>query len=65
MSATSRMAQALVALFMGGVLFLNYPLLGIFDRAELPFNIPLLYISLFALWALIIVVVAWLVEHRR
>lgn len=65
MSATSRLAQALVALFIGGVLVFNYPLLSVFDRVELPFDLPLLYISLFALWALLILVVAWLVEHRR
>ena len=55
--------QRLVAVFIAGVLLLNFPLLSLFDRPERPFGIPLLHIYLFAVWFGLVLVIAWIVER--
>lgn len=52
----------LIALAAGGALALNYPLLALFDRDVTVLGIPLPFVHLFAVWALLIVGVARLVE---
>lgn len=55
------LAQRLVALFVGGGLLFNFPLLGLWDRQVDVFGIPLLPIALFLLWgALIAVLAVWM-----
>jgi hypothetical protein len=45
------------------VLF-NYPILSLFNQAGSLFGIPLLYVYIFAAWAGVIGLVAWIVERR-
>ena len=55
--------QRLVALFLLGCLLFNYPLLYLFNSKSLIFGIPLLYAYIFAAWALLIGLMAWVVER--
>jgi predicted permease len=64
MSHPDLTAQRLVAAFFLGWLLFNYPLLTLFDRAATLFDIPLIFIYLFGVWALLIVLMAFLVEHN-
>jgi len=56
--------QRLVALFLLGFLLLNYPLLDLFARGGEVFGIPLLYVYVFGVWALLIGLMALVVEMR-
>lgn len=55
--------QRLVAMFIAGVLLLNYPLLSLFDRPLSLFGLPLLHVYLFVVWGGLIFVVGWIVER--
>jgi hypothetical protein len=55
-------AQRLLALFALGWLLLNFPLLGLWDRDAVVAGIPLLPAALFAGWAVLIGVLAWVTE---
>ena len=57
--------QRLVALFLLGVLLFNYPLLALFNRAARLFGIPVLYAYIFSRWALLIGLLALVVERSR
>jgi hypothetical protein len=57
--------QRLVALFLLGALFLNYPLLNLFASANRVFGVPVLYAYVFTTWALLIALMAIVVEKRR
>jgi hypothetical protein len=65
MHASSRKRQQLVGLFLLGCLFFNYPLVTLFDRPLLVLGVPLLYAYLFGAWALLIALVALIVERRE
>ncbi|HEY7655566.1 MAG TPA: hypothetical protein VH881_01770 [Burkholderiales bacterium] len=54
--------QRLAALFLLGLLLLNYPLLNLFAGAARVAGIPLLYAYVFAVWALLIGLMVWVVE---
>ena len=54
----------LVALFLLGLLLLNYPLLNLFARNEEIFGVPLLYAYVFAVWAAFIALMALVVEKH-
>jgi hypothetical protein len=54
--------QRLLALFIAGGLLFNFPLLGLFDKDTRLFGLPLLPAALFIVWALLIAVLAWLLE---
>ena len=54
--------QRFAAIFVLGWLMLNYPLLALFNDASTWFGIPVLYAYLFAAWALIIGLLAYLAE---
>jgi hypothetical protein len=56
-------AQRLVALFVGGWLLFNFPLLGLWDRDATLFGVPLFPAALFILWVLLIAAMAWLMER--
>ena len=45
--------QRLVAVFIAGLVLLNYPILSLFDRPQTVFGLPLFPAALFALWALL------------
>ena len=56
-------AQRLLALFAGGWLLFNFPLLGLWDQDATLLGIPLFPAALFILWALLIALLAWLMER--
>ena len=55
--------QRLLALFVAGLGLFNFPLLALWDRDLLVFGVPLFPAALFALWALLIVLLALLLER--
>lgn len=57
-------SQRLLALFVAGCLLLNYPLISLWNREALLWGLPLFPLALFALWALLIAALAWLMERR-
>ncbi|MGH8717572.1 MAG: hypothetical protein ACREV0_01305 [Burkholderiales bacterium] len=61
----SPIGQRLVALFFFGVLLFNYPLLYLFNQSSEVFGIPFFYAYLFAAWALLIALMALVVEKSR
>jgi hypothetical protein len=62
MNPLDRKAQRLVALCLLGFLLFNYPILALFNRAGLLLGIPVLYAYIFAAWALVIALMAIVVE---
>jgi hypothetical protein len=56
--------QRLVALFLLGFLLLNYPLLDLFAGPGRVLGIPVLYAYVFAVWALLIGLMARVIEKR-
>jgi hypothetical protein len=63
MKTSAMTGQRLVALFLLGTLLFNYPLLAVFDRAALFLGIPGLYAYIFCCWALLIGLLALVVER--
>ena len=57
--------QRLVALFLLGCLLLNYPLLNLFAGAGRVLGIPVLYAYVFVVWALLIGLMALVLEKRN
>jgi len=55
--------ERLVGLFLFGLLLLSPPLIGAFDTASLVRGIPVLYLYLFVAWALLIGLMALIVER--
>jgi hypothetical protein len=55
---TPRLAAAAVL----ALLLFNYPFLALFDRDVRVLGIPLLWVYVFAAWALVVGLVAWLVR---
>jgi hypothetical protein len=56
--------QRLVALFLVGCLLFNYPLLNLFSHDGEVFGVPLLYVYVFSVWALLIGLMTLVVEMR-
>ena len=65
MTKSSRRGARLVALFLLGCLLFNYPLLALFNVRASVFGIPLLYAYLFAAWALLIALVAFVMQRAE
>ena len=63
MSHTLR-SQRLGALFAGGWLMLNFPLLGLWDHDITVAGIPLFPLALFLIWGGTIATVAWWMEAQ-
>jgi len=63
MIRSSLKGQRLVALFLLGCLLLNYPLFSLFAGAANVFGLPLLYVYIFLAWALLIGLMAIVVER--
>ncbi len=57
--------QRLIALFILGCLLFNYPVLSLFNVAAEAFGVPVLYAYLFSAWALLVALMALVVEARR
>jgi hypothetical protein len=62
MQAQGRRRELLVALFLLGALLLTPPLLIVFNQATRLLGVPLLYLYLFVVWAVLIALVALAVE---
>ena len=56
--------QRLAAIFLLGCVLFNYPLIALFNKPGEIADIPLLYFFLFGAWALLIVLLARLMEAR-
>jgi hypothetical protein len=61
----SLLTQRLLALFAAGWLLLSFPLLRLWLAGATVLGLPLLPLALFATWALLIGVLAVLMETRR
>ena len=55
--------QRLVALFFGGLLLFNFPLLALWDRDLALFGLPLFPGALFIGWGTLIALLGWIVER--
>jgi hypothetical protein len=62
MSNPERKGQRLAALSMLGALVFNFPVLALFNVPGALFGIPLLYAYVFLAWALLIALVAFVVD---
>jgi hypothetical protein len=58
-----RRGERLIGLFLLGCLLFNFPLLALFNVRETMLGIPLLYAYLFTAWALVIALVAVIMER--
>ncbi|TVO76943.1 hypothetical protein [Sedimenticola selenatireducens] len=58
-------SQRLAAVFFVGMLLLFSPIVTLFDRPELWFGIPLLYLYLFSVWVLLIASMAFVIGGRK
>ena len=59
-----RKSQSCVAVCLLGALLFNYPFLALFNRAGLFLGIPIFYVYLFAVWAALIALMAYVVECK-
>ena len=65
MQEHERRGQRLIALFILGCVLFNYPVLSLFNVATEVFGVPVLYAYIFAAWALLVGLMALVVESRR
>ncbi len=56
--------QKLFALFCLGWLLFSFPLVTLWDHPSSLFGLPLLPTGLFAVWAVLIALLAWLMERE-
>ena len=56
--------KRLIAVFLLGVVLLNFPLLTVVDAGQRLFGLPPLFLYLFGVWAGLILLLALLVERR-
>ena len=63
MAKPSRKGPRLVGLFLLGCLLFNFPLLALFNVRGTILGIPVLYAYLFAAWALLIALMAAVMER--
>jgi hypothetical protein len=65
MAKPSRAGPRLLALFLLGCLLFNYPLVALFNARATVAGIPMLYAYLFTAWALLIALVAVIMERTE
>lgn len=63
MQKPGRTGQRLIGLFLLGCLLFNFPLLALFNIRATVLGVPLLYAYLFVAWAMMIALVAAIVER--
>lgn len=56
--------RRLIAVFLLGLVLLNFPLLAVIEAAGTWFGLPPLAVYLFAAWGLLILLLALIVEGR-
>jgi hypothetical protein len=57
--------QRLLALFIAAGLLFNFPLIALWDHEVTVLGVPLFPLALFSLWALLIGVLAWIMERAE
>jgi hypothetical protein len=57
--------KRLIAVFLLGLVAVNFPLLAVAEGGETLFGLPPLFTYLFGVWAGLIVLLALIVERRR
>ena len=57
--------QRLIALCLLGFMLFNYPILALFHRPSAVLGIPVLYAWIFFAWAVLIALMAWVVEKQE
>ena len=57
--------RRLVGIFLLGLVLTCYPILSIFNRPEMVFGFPLLYLYLFAVWTALIVLIVIVTRTRN
>ncbi len=62
MDDIQRKGQRMVALCMLGCVLFNFPVLALFNVSGTFFGVPVLYAWIFAAWALLIALMAWVAE---
>lgn len=62
MSHPERKGQRMVAICMLGALLFNFPVLALFNVPGTLFGVPLLYAYIFAAWAVMIALMAFVVD---
>lgn len=62
---TGLRSQRLIALFAGGWLLFNFPLLALWDHDALVLGVPFFPAALFMLWVVVIAALAWLMERSE
>jgi hypothetical protein len=65
MMPTDLTGTRLAAVFLLGVVLLNFPVLAIFARPVEVAGVPLLYGYVFGAWFLLVGLMAWVIEHRH
>ena len=65
MNPKSITRQRLAAIFLLGCVLLNYPVISLFNRPAEILDVPLLYIYIFAAWAVLIALMAYVIEKPR
>ncbi len=58
MTSLAAKARRLVGIFLLGAVLFNYPILSLVNRDSLLFGIPVLYLYLFGVWAVLILLIA-------
>ena len=61
--SNGRKSERLVALALLGLLLFNYPLISLFSSEDRVLGIPVLYAYLFAVWTMVIALVALIVRR--
>lgn len=65
MTPDSIVNKRLVALFLLGCVLFNYPILSLVNVNTLVLGIPLLYLYLFAVWAILIGLAVWITPMEK
>jgi len=55
----------MIALCMLGCVLFNFPILALFNVSDTLLGVPMLYAYIFIAWALLIALMAWVVERRE
>ena len=64
MQEVGHKGERMIALCMLGCVLFNFPILALFNAPGTLFDVPVLYAYIFIAWALLIALMAWVVEKR-
>lgn len=63
MGGIDPVGQRMIAVCMAGCVLFNYPILALFNVRATLFGVPLLYAYIFIAWALVVLVMARVVDR--